>query len=347
VNARVTVGSVYTVVGVSHPLTAAPQVIIDSPDVTVRLGRDADGLCPDLDTASVVGGMMMRGLFGDGGRDPHYKFDDGLRHAITDLRGARRDQVLLIIETRSDVTLDLTQVHREHSGLVAGFDLFDSSPHRKRHDDTVADVIAAVTIAAGQGLTLHRVTMGTSSRGDDGKTYLSYTITANPATVTLSQPLQAPGAVAQTVSRLGRQRKHLSDIVRLLAQASVHERPFDAWLAAWTALEMFIHQRAKFYERQFFAKLATNADPITGVYFERVQEVMEGRHRLTDHFRMMAVFLSPNTAAADIQTLSELNKIRQKLLHRGEHVADHLLRTSDIKNLLRRYLEADLVQPQN
>ena len=117
---------------------------------------------------------------------------------------------------------------------------------------------------------------------------------------------------------------------------------FRVWLLAWTALESLVTTRFKRYERIFIERLRVgHRDAPTVHYLARAADVMAERYRLLDRFAIMAGCLFPETAAADMEDFARLKKQRDDVTH-GAEVDDLDLGAEAVRQLLRRYLDADL-----
>ena len=68
---------------------------------------------------------------------------------------------------------------------------------------------------------------------------------------------------------------------------------------------------------------------------------MPERYRLLDKFAVIAGCLCPDSAAADIKEFAALKKQRDDVTH-GTEIEDRDLRAEAVRDLLRRYLDADL-----
>ena len=76
-------------------------------------------------------------------------------------------------------------------------------------------------------------------------------------------------------------------------------------------------------------------------YFSRIADVMGERYRLLDKFAVIASCLFPDQAASDIKNFKVLKKQRDEVMH-GAEITDAELRADEIRQLVRRYLDADL-----
>jgi hypothetical protein len=314
---------------------------VERPDLRAIIGISVDDLCADLDVSRAIALLTLQGIVG---RDT-LEFNEALAVEVKEIseRRARdgKNRLLLFVESCLPTDLDLSQPHNEAHAMVIGFDLADRETILRQHEQNRRLIIASLTLAAVSDFDTHKLSEGLYCRDDTGKRYLSYTMKAGDLRVVVSTPPDKLSAVADYITRCEK-RKDLPRIVRLLADAAATSDPFRTWQSAWTALESLIATRFAPYEKIFLEQLrAGRTDAPTMHYFSRIADVMGDRYRLLDKFAVIASCLFPDQADADIQAFKALKKQRDDVMH-GAEISDADLRANAIRELLRRYLDADL-----
>jgi hypothetical protein len=128
-----------------------------------------------------------------------------------------------------------------------------------------------------------------------------------------------------------------SSIYRLLRGAvDSQTEPLRAFVAAWTALEIFCTQHFDAYKAQ---AVAGGIQVQSSVPKRTPSE--ESRYTLVDKFRVIAQVLNGAHSTADTNLFKRLKQTRDDLIHRG-HKADFELLTHEIIGFLRKYLRLHL-----
>lgn len=130
---------------------------------------------------------------------------------------------------------------------------------------------------------------------------------------------------------------------QLIQSLSKDNDEFRAFLAAWTALEIFVSSVFKqTYEQQWFDKLANATPPSAKAYFDSLKEVMNSRHKLTDKFVVLASLLNPEAADDDLMLFKKLKRRRDLTFHGSDDLASSYP-TDSIQELLTKYLRLHLM----
>jgi hypothetical protein len=334
--------SVHRVDGLALPSATTRLVLIEQPHIRALVGINLDDLCADLDVSRAVAVLTLRGTVGAETPAFNAALTSELKE-ITDRRAREgKNRVLLFIESRAEVDLDLSQPHKEAHGMVVGFDLTDRDTMVRQHQQNRRMIIASLTLAAGCEIDTHKLSEGLYCHDDTGKRYLSYTMTPGNIRAVLSTPPEKLSTIVDYLQRC-EERKDLARIVRLAADAAAASDRFRVWQSAWTALESLITTRFGRYEQLFLEELrGQRTDAATAHYFSRVADVMGERYRLLDKFAIIASRLFPQQVDADVEDFKKLKKQRDSVMH-GAELNDAVLRAEAVRELLRRYLDADLL----
>ena len=340
--ARYSYTSVHCISGIDLPGDAPPLVVVERPDMKATLQHDADDLCPELDFRRAVAGRMLRVVFQAAEPEPFGTAIERETKAMRERRAAALNgKLALVVETSGDVDVDLSKNHREHEGWVVGLHLFDKTEIGQEHNLAVNTLLAALPMATQLNVSASPVVDGAFCTDDQGKRYLSYAFYGAAASLTVGTRPERLSTVGEHFNLLAG-RSDLSRVVKLSAQAASGEGALRVWLAAWTALELFVQKRFKFYESVFTKRLlAGRSDTVTLGHFRRIREIMTDKYRLSDRFGIIAATLLPDSADADLEAFKALKKQRDDVAH-GSDVAESDLRGDEIRAILSRYLEADL-----
>lgn len=156
---------------------------------------------------------------------------------------------------------------------------------------------------------------------------------------------QLPNDFAQdfrAISQILSESQDLASVFRLLASSHTqHTDKLASFLAAWSALEIFVNKVFPAQKAKFFDVMESSHKD----FVARLQEVMKDKYRLADKFALLSSTISVDTAVADINTFKDLKKARDNLLH-GVDVDTHSLPLEPTQALLRRYLLAYIKEVQ-
>jgi hypothetical protein len=83
----------------------------------------------------------------------------------------------------------------------------------------------------------------------------------------------------------------------------------QAFLTAWAGLEVFIGKTFRdTYKARIYSNLTGAAAPSAAPFMKRLRDVMKGKYNIGDKFVLVASFLSPIDADADIKSFQELKE---------------------------------------
>ena len=115
-----------------------------------------------------------------------------------------------------------------------------------------------------------------------------------------------------------------------------------SFLAAWTALEIFVSKVFAEYESRIFQELNEGDYPdVRRQYLQRIQEVMKDKYTLANRFSVVSCQLCPSDADTDIKIFTTAKNMRDKLSH-GQDVLEAALPVAEVQNLARKYLRLHL-----
>lgn len=237
--------------------------------------------------------------------------------------------------------LNLENCHvRPDFNLV--FDKLEKSEIRAEFWPSIARSLMAITLSLKESADprISNVTEGTYllDPASEKPTY-SFTFTAGSARLSIGTMLDedVESRIHHYAKQL-RDDRHIGKVLdQLILSLANQKDEFRSFLAAWTALEIFVTSTFKrTYEQCWFDRMRSAAPSSAESYFNNVQGVMRQRHRLLDKFIIMASLLDPDSAGDDINQFKDLKKTRDDVFHGSDDVSAYP--TDQTHGLLTKYL---------
>jgi len=313
------------------------------PFAKARLVDDPEHFFEHFDRSRAALSLLMQGLF-RGGREG--AFQDRFEHEVGEVRRRRLKETkrgaYLVVEGEIAVEPVGPKMRTEVGGFALALDEVDNDAVRAAFRPFASALLTATAICLNTNADRQHALVGEIIyliEDDVPKPIYSFRITGNPVRISISHPLDA--AIMTSIARVG--AKLISDTQlerssRLLTLS--HDRktdPLQAFLAAWSALEIFVNKGfSSYYEKQWFELLESAAPSAVAPVFERLRVVMRDKYRLADKFLVIAATLSPESVAADASEFASIKKVRDMLLH-GEQV-EPPFPTEAIQRLLHSYM---------
>jgi hypothetical protein len=266
---------------------------------------------------------------------------------LEDVRKRRRERhkgsVYLVIEADGG---DVAPSEKPHAvdDVAMGFDLFDDSEPASLQAAARSCVSALVaSLPHRADLTVNQC--GGLTYGLDGeKPIYSFTFKMGRPTVSIAMPastkdlaLAAPRAKALAASP--KLQKAAGLLVESLDRGT---SPLRAFIAAWSALEIFVN--VAFKERHhdlLIAAISASTPALKVGVILRIEEVMADKYRLSDKFAAIAAFLTSDSVEADLKTFAGLKKERDDYFH-GDQLESVEAHAEEAQKLLSRYLGLEL-----
>jgi hypothetical protein len=314
-----------------------------NPKFTAHITAEPELYFPHIDLGSALGTQLLKGIFTP---DDKGTFQERLAAEIANIKARRAQQtekgVFVVVEGEADIGEPNLRDLREVDDFRICFEAFDKDEFL----GAFRPVVQAALTAIGLSLT------GDADRkferighvaflvaATDGKPIYSFQLKGGAVSAYLSSPLTGE-VIARAAMRFKgiRDDDKLTRPVALLA-ASLDQKadPLQAFIASWSALEIFVNAMFKqTYEAEWFKIMETGAPASGRPVFERFKEVMSDKYRVADKFVVIASVLDPECAEADAEEFLRLKKIRDNLLHALDTPAH--LPTEQIQKLLLKYL---------
>lgn len=335
--------AVYKLIGVTRLAGGEEQVLVEYPAINAKslLTYDVDGHLLELDKASVIGFLMLKGIFGTASKGI---FEERLAHELEELKEKRKKDVgqgvFVVFEAEGEVESFEPRNKREMPDFIIAIDGATKQPIRSKYQAPINGLLASFALGSDQICGVKKVTDGVVFFNEDGKPVYSYTFDMTGKAI-VSTGLQEDSItfVINNAKALGKHQQ-LVDSARLLSR-SLDEVADDlqSFLSVWAGLEIFVSKNFKKYEEVAFKKLSGgNAPPAPTKFLQRIKNVMKDKYRLTDKFSVVSFELSPDTSEEDIKRFEDIKDVRDKLMH-GHDIAVSSLPTEDTRKLLRKYLK--------
>jgi len=335
--------AVYRLIGVTRPAGGEEQVLVEYPAINAKslLTYDIDGHLLELDKASVIGFLMLKGIFGTASKGT---FEERLAHELEELKDKREKDVgqgvFVVFEAEGEVESFEPRNKREMPDFIIAIDGATKQPIRSKYQAPINGLLSSFALGSDQICGVKKVTDGVVFFNEDGKPVYSYTFDmTGKAIVSTGLREDSITFVINNAKALGKHQQ-LVDSARLLSR-SLDEVADDlqSFLSVWAGLEIFVSKNFKKYEEVAFKKLSGgNAPPAPTKFLQRIKNVMKDKYRLTDKFSMVSFELSPDTSEEDIKRFEDIKDIRDRLMH-GHDIAVSSLPTEDTRKLLRKYLK--------
>ncbi len=335
--------AVHKLIGITPPAGGEEQVLVEYPAINAKsfITYDVESHLLELDKASVIGFLMLKGLFGPATKGT---FEERLAHELEELKEKRKkdvgQDVFVIFEAEGEVESFEPRSERENPDFIIAIDGAPKQPIRSKYQAPINGLLASFALGSDQICGVKKVTDGVIFFNEDGKPVYSYTFDmTGKAIVSTGLKEDSITFVINNAKALGKHQQ-LVDSARLLSR-SLDEGSDDlqSFLSVWAGLEIFVSKNFKEFEEVSFKKLSGgNAPPAPTKFLQRIKDVMKDKYRLADKFSVVSFELSPDTSEGDIKRFEEIKDVRDKLMH-GHDIAVSSLPTEDARKLLRKYLK--------
>jgi hypothetical protein len=177
---------------------------------------------------------------------------------------------------------------------------------------------------------------------EGGRIYpLTLTVRAE-ARVLGSPTVETLEAASRAIEQLFGQRAELESVCRLLTESGRSGIPrLQAFIAAWTGLEIFVNKTFPRFEKTFMADL--RAKGTSHAVLSRIGDVMQDKYRLSDKFALILANLTDDGAEDDVEKFKSVQKQRNEYFHSMRVDASNLP-LADATMLLRKYLNRYISQ---
>lgn len=310
------------------------------------LTRDPDTFLTNVDEASAVGRLMLKGFVGKRGPAD---FQTALASEIEEIKAERRKKVgaraVLLFQVQGEIAAIVKAPLREHDTFIVTFDAIEKSEVRQLHQTNIDAMKTAFAIETETPSRFSYLTDGTNLFSDTGKPIYSISFSMSgemSATTYLSK--EATTRISARFDALN-QDNDLDSVERLFSQMAEHGTDrLKAFLSGWAALEILIAKSFKSYEYAFLSPFTSAEQPtLRERFLTRIKDVMKDKYRLTDKFIAVTAVLFPKIEDVEVEKnyteFCKLKGLRDSILH-GESFSEKDLPVHEMAALLRKYVVA-------
>jgi hypothetical protein len=327
-----------------HPAGDEEITLIDRPPLRAILVRNPDSYLEQPDRSNAVANLMLRGLLG--GKVPSGTPEERIAAFVEEARVERRkrqgDVPYLAISVEGEKDVPEPKAQREEDGFIVWIDGGDRAGIMQAHDAAITAVVNGLILYDDAIAGIAKVAESVVYIRSDGKPIYSRTLSMGGATAYVSRPVpaEAPNEIQSLFdSVLG--SDDLSSVLNMLRRSFELESEdrFQAFLASWLALEIFVGKTFGRYEEAMLAD--GRGDPASKAarrYWNRIKEVMKDKYRFADRFAAIAFQLDPDQADGDLAAASQIKDLRDGIVHRGDRVEPRDLPLEATRRLARKYV---------
>jgi hypothetical protein len=332
--------------GLSLPKGTDEVTLVADPatEVSLRLVSQELTDAEDIDLRAAIGNLLVDALV-RGSTESLTKYSIASRIVLQrENRKARfGNSPFLVLKISGQSQSFVPKNVRDMGDYLVSIDGPPRDDIRTRCKPLVDNALAALALATDRPPQLELIGESISYVFADGKPLYCYELRfLGDLSVSVSLKPTVPAQAARWYGDMSRNPRLGRAWNLLVASLNKPQDHLRAFLNAWNALEILINKVFSSYEAQFFAELKAGDHPrARSELVGRFREVLNGKHRLSDKFAIVAIFLSPTDADADVASFREVKSIRDKLAH-GQDILDAELSPSVIQNLALKYLRLHL-----
>ncbi|BBN88007.1 MULTISPECIES: hypothetical protein [Rhodocyclales] len=318
---------IYAAKGIIDPNKKLDSALLKDENVVVRLlGSDA------------YENLVWR-IVSPAGKKGIEDLDDKAREKLE----LRRNSLILqalhhaVIHVESCLPLDIVRIYQEENSELPAY---VKAPLKKNAERAFKSVSAAMTFARGNFLSknydfIHEQYYVT----DDQSTVIQK---LHPATISdgdLKTKLSMEEVqVTEKLASILHNDKEINKIIDIYSESLTPYKSghLHAFIAAWTALEMFV--ATQFKEIQSSVAININGTAAHNDFSSRMLAVMKDKYRLVDKFAALSSYYEDADADEDIAVLKSIKEIRDKFFHTMEgEIKD--LPLDQTRELISKYLQ--------
>lgn len=298
-----------------------------------------------IDRASALKTLALSSIF----HSPDSReFDERLAEKIDQIRRDRAQITgsvpTLIVTVEQETTLKSSARGAHHKEFSVYFDSFEKSELSDKAQPLINRFLASLMLSTDSDPIFKELARGVYLVGADPKIIYPFRLEGTASLIAARQiPPEVPSLLSRYFKALA--DEDLARIYELISSAvEQNTEPLRAYIAAWTALEMFINKTFSFYEGEWFKEAIKNRGTIERRHLERIREVMKGKYSLEDRFGVVSMMLDEPEADKSYDLFKAIKKERDELIHHGfgnrkDFMTGHILAL--LRNLLKKHLDRD------
>ena len=323
---------------------------LDNPRIEAHVTVDPEQQFRYIDQSAAIGYLIVKALFAENKKGSIQERVDAEVEAIKTRRKDRiGNGVFLVLEGETDIPATDFKNRHDASEFAACFDAVDKDKIRESFRPVVDALLIAVTLnlplnadrlIEKAGEVIYLVDSITKAP------VYSFIMKAGPVRLSVAAQLTEDliENAAKLVPTITEDKSIARTVSLLIASLNRATDGLQAFIAAWTALEIFVNASFKAtYEAEWFAIMKRGAPDAARPVFERFGDVMSDKYRLSDKFLIIASVLDDVGAPKDAIKFGELKEVRDKLLHALETPQN--LPTDAVQSILVKYLKLHCTRP--
>lgn len=214
--------SVYKLIGVTRPAGGEELLLAEYPAINAKalLTYDVDGHLLELDKASVVGFLMLKGGLGP---TTEGTFEERLAYELEELKEKRKKDVgqgvFVIFKAEDDVESFEPRSEREMSDFIVTIEGAPKQPIRSKYQAPINGLLASFALGSDQLCGIKKVTDGVVFINEDGKPVYSYTFEMS------GKAIVSTGLLEESITFVKKMLGHLESIkIWLILHACYQDR---------------------------------------------------------------------------------------------------------------------------
>ena len=322
-----------------------------NPSITATLTTNSEPYFLHVDKSAALGTLLLKGIFAP---DKEGTLQERLAAEIEDAR-ARRSKlagtgVFLVFDGEIEIPSPEFEARRDTDEFSVSLDAIAKPQVREKFEPSIQNVIAALSLNLPGDADRKIEKIGEVVYlldPDSGKPIYAFSFRGGHARMSVASRL-TQSAIRETAvlaSKLSADNTLTRPKSLLVTSLDEAIDGLQGFIAAWSALEIFVNATFKAtYEERWFQIMEHGAPASARPVFERFQNVMSDKYRLSDKFLVIASVLDSASAVDDGREFSRLKKIRDGLLHALDTPSSPLP-THAVQKLLFKYLKLHLDAP--
>lgn len=234
----------------------------------MTLTTDPEPHFEHIDRACALGDLLLRAIFTPGPTDQKAPLAT-LADMVQDLRVQRQKRlgkgVFVVFEGETSIENANFTARRDVEEFSVGFDAFDKKPVRTAFRSPTERFLVALNLSLPDGASRGFQKVGDVVYGVDSvtlKPFYSFSIVGNAVGMTLSKVPDSFGVAAAALADRLQRCDYLGTPSRLLATSLDEDADkLEAFISAWTALEVFVNKLFKEHYHPEWQNLLANGVP--------------------------------------------------------------------------------------
>ncbi len=342
---------VFSIKGLSlSPDDGEKELVVDSTAAfRAFLTTQPDPHVFEGDRSLAVAGLILRAVFRHEPTSDEFK--TRVANAVEEVKAGRQKEggnhPFLVVVAEGTVSSFEPQHEKDAEDFIVCFDGADKVKIRAEFEGRITALLNSIVAEVENVIGITKLADAVVLFQEDGKPVYSYTFSMGSARAYVSKPLadDQAKAIGELYSALAADTI-LQRVQRLIRSSfEIQSDPLRSFLAAWSALEIFVHKVFKQYEMALFSSMLEEGHTeVQRKFLERMRDVMKDKYRLADKFAAISLLLSPITADQDLQILAGVKRLRDELFH-GQTVDEKNLPVERVQELVSRYVRLHIKQP--